>query len=139
MSSRQQKRAGERAQDKIEARPKVYLPVPEEFLDLMGDPWRGVQNSRVIEMDLPAILMYTLRQAPVKTGGDSIRTLECYQILKDTPDGIISMPKDDWDWMISHFKEMAHQVWKAPDAAYLTRWLEISVRLTPVEPAEQQT
>ena len=87
-----------------------------------------MKGSTSVAMDLPEVLMFTVRQAPVKTGGDSLRTLDCFNALKDTPDGGIELARDDWDWMLAHFKEMAHTVWKAPDAAYLVRWLENNVQ-----------
>ena len=134
MATRQQQRAKGRAQQKIESRPKVYLPVPDEFLDVMDQPWSVTQGG--IEAGyLPAILMHTVRSIPVKTGNDSIRTLDCFQAIKNTPDGVIEMPRDDWDWMLSHFKDGGHMVWKAPDAAYLVRYLEKNVLQSPPEPS----
>jgi hypothetical protein len=124
------RRAGKAGQ-KLEGRPKVYLPVPEEFLDIMGEPWSSMRAGVITDMDLPEVLMFTVRHAPVKNGGDALRTLDCFLSIKEAPDGVIEMVRDDWDWMLSHFKEMAHNVWKAPDAAYLVRWLENNVQQTP--------
>lgn len=136
MTTRQQRRAAEKTQKKIEGRPRVYLSIPEEFLNIMGQSWSAaLGNNVVMDMDLPEVLMFTVRHAPVKTGGDAMRTLDVFNALKEAPDGVIEMTRDDWDWMIAHFKEFAHQVWKAPDAAYLVRWLEQNIQQSPPESA----
>ena len=125
--SRQQKRTTGKAAKKLEGRPKVYLPIPKEFLDIMGEPWQMLRDN---QLDLVEVLMFTVRQCPVKTGGDALRTLDCFTAIKETPDGVVEMARDDWDWMLAHFKEFSHNVWKAPDAAYLVRWLEQNIQST---------
>mgnify|MGYP001582538894 FL=1 len=124
------RRAG-KATKKLEGRPKVYLPVPDEFLDIMGEPWSSMRAGVVTDMDLAEVLMFTVRHAPVKTAGDVPRTLDIFNAINEASDGTIEMVRDDWDWMLTHFKEMAHNVWKAPDSAYLVRWLEENVTDKP--------
>lgn len=134
MGTRQQRRGAEQKKQKIEGRPRVYLLIPDEFLDLTDQPWTALRGNNASQnMDLLEVLMFTIRNCPVKTGGDAMRTLDCFQALKDTPDGMIEIARDDWDWMLDHFKEFAQTVWKAPDAAYLIRWLEQNVQLSPPE------
>lgn len=132
MQSRQVKRTIARSEQKLEGRPKIYLSIPKEFLDIMDNPWSTIQGNVLTPMTLPEVLMFTVRRAPVKSGDDAIRTLACFQAIKDTPNGVIEMAKDDWDWMLAHFREVAHTVWLPPDSAYLVRWLEENVKASKV-------
>ena len=130
MTTRAKKRATSKVQQKQLDRPKVRLPIPDEFLDIMGEPWVVIQNKIPTTLDLADILMFTVRNASVKTGDDAIRTLDCFQTIKAS-NGTIEMNRDDWEWMLAHFKETAHTIWKPPDAAYLVRWLMSNIQSTP--------
>ena len=131
MPPRSERRSIDKAQRKSGSSAKVYLTIPPQFLDLMDQPWRAVQAGNIVqELDLRDILMFTLRQAQVRTAGDSFRALDCFQALKTAPDGVIEMNRDDWDWMLAHFREVAHTVWKVTDGAYLVQWLENNVSET---------
>lgn len=100
----------------------IYIPVEDEFLDAVGASWKisGSQNG----MDLREVLAHTIFRAPVKKGEDAVRTLECLEAINASDNGAIEFRKDDFDWMLAHFKEMAFQVWAPPDAAFLVRHLE---------------
>lgn len=101
---------------------RVYIPVEEEFLDAVEGTWKTSGTSD--EMDLREVLAHTIFRCPVKNGEDAKRTLECLEAINASENGGIEMRKDDFDWMMAHFKEMAFQVWAAPDAAFLVRHLE---------------
>ena len=83
------------------------------------------------ELDLRKVLIHTIRRAPVRTGGDAERTLDGLNEVRDGPEEYIEMPRDDFDWMKAHFKEIGHNVWLAPDAAFLFRYLEEVVQTSP--------
>jgi len=84
-------------------------------------------------MDLREVLLYTVRRCPVKTGEDAERALELFQALKEAENAnCIQLRKADFDWMLTHFHQMAHTVWLAPDSAYLRKWLRENVRTTPL-------
>ena len=105
----------------------IYIPLPDEFLNMLDEPWLMVkQGEKPEELSLLDILITTTRRLPVKDGGDAERTLELIQTfkaaLKDEPD-YIELRKADYDWMLTQFKDHAHKIWAAPDSAYLRRWL----------------
>ena len=107
----------------------VYIPLPEEFLTAMGEPWMTAQsaNSPPEELGTLDVLIISLRRLPVKDAGDAERTLELLQIFKaalDSDSDYVEVRKADFDWMQTHFKEHAHKFWAAPDSAYLRKWLE---------------
>jgi len=104
----------------------VYLPVPDEFLDIEGEPWSKLSKDRTLqEMDLRGVLQHTMRECPVHVAGDVHKALDLFEAIGDeSTDGVITLSKDDYDWMMAHFREFIHTVWKAPDAAYLLRYLD---------------
>ena len=108
---------------KEEKIPRVYIPIPdpEEFLDVMGNPWTTQANQE--PMDMAEVLLHTVRYAPVKTAEDAERALDIVTTLKNA-DGYIEMSQVDYEWMMRHLKETAHILWKAPDSAYLRRFIE---------------
>ena len=110
------------AKKRIQETGRIYIPVEEEFLDAVGTTWKitGGKDG----MDLREVLGHTIFRAPVKNGEDAKRTLECLEAINASDNGTIDFRKDDFDWMLAHFKEMAFQVWAAPDAAFLVRHLE---------------
>ncbi len=115
----------------------IILAVEDEFLDVVGDPWSRPTPNGIEALDLRGVLKLTVRQCPVKKGEDAERTLDIINALRDPDEGPIRMRKDDFDWMVAHFREMAHTVWKAPDAAFLVRLLNEMVSITePIEQAE---
>jgi len=101
---------------------RVYIPIEEEFLDVIGATWKTGSNSDAL--DLRDVLSHTVFRAPVKTGEDSVRTLHLIEAINESENGAIEFNKQDFDWMIAHFRETAHLVWAAPDAAFLLRHLE---------------
>lgn len=117
--------------NKVQETGRIYIPVEEEFLDAVGATWKisGGKDG----MDLREVLAHTIFRAPVKNGEDAKRTLECLEAINASDNGAIDFRKDDFDWMIAHFKEMAFQVWAAPDAAFLVRHLESAKSLQPPE------
>ena len=126
---RGKRRRDKAAQKKASTRSKVFIPIPDEFLDVDGEPWivRGVDG----DLDLADVIAHTVRRCPVKTGEDAERTLDIFMAIRDR-DGdtdYIEMDTGDFEWMISHFKEVAHTFWMAPDARYLIRYLE-NVKMT---------
>ena len=100
----------------------VRLPIEQEFLDVMGEPWTASRD--LAPMGLRAVLQHTIRRCPVKTGGDAERAYDILKAVRASDNGAIEMRKEEFDWMVVHFREMAHQVWLAPDAAYLVHYLE---------------
>ena len=101
----------------------VYLPVDEDFTDVVGEPWK---TSRLDDaLNLREVLTHTVRRCPVNNGGDAERTYELLQaIRREESNGFIELRKDDYDWMVAHIKETGHQVWLAPDAAHLVHYLQ---------------
>ena len=130
---RAKRRRETRAKRKASSRTKVYIPIPDEFLDIDGEPWslRGVGD----DLDLAEIIAHTVRRCPVKTGEDAERTLDIFMAIRDREEDAIyiEMSKSDFEWMISHFKEVAHQFWLAPDTRYLIRYLEDAKMTKPPE------
>jgi hypothetical protein len=124
-------RADRRRQTKVKARPRVYVPVPEEFVDATGHPWTSVNRDGDTEdFDLPEVLTHTLRQAPTKSMDDAKRALDVFRMVEQA-DGYIEMPKDDWDWMMGHLNDVAHKVWKSIEGAYLVNYLEAAAQTKP--------
>ena len=117
---------------------EVWLPPQEELKDCMGEPWRI--GGGPDPLNLRAVLLRTVRLCPVKTGEDAERTYNLVQAIKAENSGYIKMVKTDFDWMLKHFREMAHApgVWNAPDAYWLVKHLgEIMVMAKPEDvPAE---
>ena len=136
-TDRKRRRRDERAKRKAASRTKVYIPIPEEFLDLEEEPWtlRGVEG----ELDLVDVIAHTVRRCPVKTGDDAEHTLDIFQAIREQEDydekGYLEMPKADFEWMIAHFKEVAHGFWLPPDARFLIRYLE-NAKLTRIPEAD---
>lgn len=116
---------------KVKETAHVYIPVQEEFLDVLGDSWKIGGSGGRDDLNLREVLVHTIFRAPVKNGEDAKRTLECLEAINASDSGPIEIRKDDFDWMIAHFKEMAFQVWAAPDAAFLVRHLESVKSMKP--------
>jgi len=123
---------------KVKETARVYIPVEEEFLDAVGATWKvpaGGNTTKVLD-DLREVLAHTIFQCPVKTGEDAVRTLECLEAINASDNGSVEMRKDDFDWMMAHFKEMAFRVWLPPDAAFLVRHLETVKSMKAPEPED---
>jgi len=122
------------AKKKAQTAAKVWIEIPEEFLDVVDEPWQFNNRGTVEELDFVEVLQHTIRFTPVKNGGDAERTLDILTTLREDHNGHIEMRQSDYDWMLAHFKELAFNLWKAPDSAYLVRYLEAVTRKT--EPKE---
>ena len=116
----------------------VYIPIPDEFLNVMDESWMITLQGGPQEANLLEVLLYTVRRLPVKDAGDAERALEILQILKsaNSQEDIeyVELRQTDFDWMKAQFKDHAHKLWAAPDSAYLRKWLEANV--TTEEPKE---
>lgn len=113
----------------------VFIKVPDKFEDCIGGTWDIMQPNNQVEKDigLVRVLITTIRRCPVKSGEDAERSLDLIRIFKKESDektGWIEVERDDFSWMLRIFKETAHQVWAAPDSAYLCEWLEKNKRET---------
>lgn len=127
MTSRQQKRAQERSAARAEDATRVYITVPEEFRDCMGDPWTSQTVQGIVELGFTDALLLTIRRCPVQNAEDSERSLELIETIRGTEDGVIELRRADYDWMMMQLKANAHKTWNAPDAAYLRRTVEAAV------------
>lgn len=136
--SRAQRRADEKARKKATSGKKVYLSIPEEFLDVMGEPW-AIPSGRgeSLELDFLEVLIQTIRQGRVQTIEEAERSLDLLSIVKEVNDDIsepsyIEFTRGDFDYMISHLRKTAHMIWLPPDAAFLIRYInEISTEEKP--------
>ncbi len=98
---------------------EIIIPIPDNFLDMMGEPWRTPTEV----LGLREVLMLTLRRCPVQSGEDAERTLSILENVRDA-NGSIHLSEREFKWMIEHFKNNAFRIWAPPDAAYLVRHLE---------------
>jgi len=139
-NSRAKKKAGDRAAQKAAAAAQVWIPIPDEFLDLNDESWTLLRaRGEIEEMELVEVLRHTLRRTSGTTHGDGEKALDILNHLKqylpldhEPKDGeeepeVIQMSRDDFDWMQTQFKEQGGSVWTNADAAYLVRWLQNNV------------
>ena len=129
------KRREAKAKRKAASRTKVWIPIPEEFNDIEGKPWTlgGVGE----DLDLGEIIRATVRRLPCKTAEDADRAKDVLLAFKDQEDEpFIEMAKSDYTWMITHFNELAHTFWLAPDARYLIEYIESIKMVKPPEEAK---
>lgn len=118
---------------------RIILEVEDEFLDVGDEPWSyTLKDGSTKEVDLRGVLMHTIRQCPVKKAEDAERTLDILLELK-AGNGHIDMRKDNFDWMLAHFKEMGTAVWKAPDTAFLCRYLRDNVKMAETAPEAEES
>jgi enoyl reductase-like protein len=101
----------------------VSIPVPEEWLDCVGEPWMKTTRDGTEEMDFQDVLLQTVRKCPVKTGEDAERALDVIGSIKNHDDGHILLAESDYNWMLRLLKESAHQIWNPADAATLFRYV----------------
>lgn len=120
------------------ARRSVFLPIPDEFLNVMDELWMIASPDGPEEANCLEVLIHTIRRLPVKDAGEAERALEILQIFKTANEQenaeYVEFYQADFDWMKSQFKEHAHKLWAAPDSAYLRKWLDDNVQIK--EPAE---
>ena len=121
--------------DQVEETPakqSVYLSIPDEFLNVMDEPWMITLQDGPQEANCLEVLIYTVRRLPVKDAGEAERALEMLQILKAANEQedaeYVELRQADFDWMKAQFKEHAHKLWAAPDSAYLRKWLDNNVQ-----------
>ena len=137
-TTKAEKRAA-KARERAAKKPKVWLPLPEgDFLNADDDSWKIREEE---PMDLPEILLYTLRQCPVKNGEDADRVHDLRILIKEaveTGAEELEILKEDFEWMLSHFKDMSHAVWLAPDSSFLRRYLDASVLKSKPRPEESK-
>lgn len=138
MTTRQQKRSKERSTAKAEGAQRVYITIPDELTDCMGEPWTAQAGNELLTLDFMDVLLFTVRKCPVQNAEDSERALELIHSIKDTENGYIELRRSDYDWMISQFKAHAHKIWTAPDAAHLRKLIDTGLSASPphVVPAE---
>ena len=114
------------------AKQSVYLPIPEEFLNVMDEIWTVTLQDGPEEANFLEVLIYTVRRLPVKDAGEAERALELLQVLKAANEQeaaeYVELRQSDFDWMTRQFKEHAHKLWAAPDSALLRKWLDDNVR-----------
>lgn len=117
-------RADRKREEKAKERRRIYIPIPDEFLDVEGDTWKtALPGSGVKELDFVGVLAHTIRRLPVKTGHDAERNLDILSSIKAVGDNdkYLVLEEDDYNWMVEQMKEHGHLVWLAPDSAYLVR------------------
>lgn len=124
-------RADRRREAKAKARPKVYIPVPQEFRDMDERPWTFTDiDTGQLDRDLTLqeVLIHTLKfSRDPGQGDDSIfRALDIREAIKAQQDreDYIELDELDFDWMMARFKRSASRLWLDVNAAYLIRWLE---------------
>lgn len=114
------------------AKQAVYLPVPDEFLNCLDEPWMVTLADGPQEANCLEVLIYTVRRLPVKDAGEAERALELLQIFKAANEQetveYVELRQSDFDWMKIQFKEHAHKLWAAPDSAYLRKWLDDNIQ-----------
>ena len=132
---RAQARRDKKAKKKAASRSKVYLGLPDEFMDINGEPWTTSVNGEVEELDLAEVLQHCLRFTPSKDEQAPFHKLDLYNEINDAEDTYIEFGKSNWEWMLRYFKESAHRIpFMDPDVAYLIRYIEGAAQKTP--PAE---
>jgi hypothetical protein len=137
--SRAEKRREKKVRDKVKSVGKVRIPIPEEFLDVMDEPWQTRESDGTIrDLDFQGVLVRTIRRAPVKTGEDAEKTLDILSAIKGADNGYIEFTQNEFDWFLSHVKNTAFAIWLAPDAAFLAKYLkEVAVKPEDVEAIEE--
>jgi len=119
-------RAERRRRDKNGTKPGspyIYIPIPEEWRDSMGDAWGIARGGVIEELDFIATLQWSIRKLPVKTAEDAERALDILQVTRAAGD-TLELRKDDYDWLITRFRESLHLIWSGPESALLRRYLE---------------
>lgn len=110
-------------------RSQVYIPVPNEWLDTVDTPWTVIEaDGSRNELSLVECVIYTLRACPVTNVADAERSLDILLRLKEClhakpPNGEVDLYQDDFEWMVRLFRDHSWKIWRAPDAAYLCRYL----------------
>lgn len=105
----------------------TYIPVPDPFLDVLGDRWRLSRAEGPQEVGLVDILLHTVRRLPVHSMEDSERGLSLITAIRRGPDsdGRLGLPTSDLKWML-HLLEnnIDKTIWSPIDLLFLIRWLE---------------
>lgn len=127
--SRGERRRQKQVETKALGRAMVSLPLPEEFLDPVDEPWSTPSPGGGSEdVGLLGALVYTLRRLAARNNEDSDRNLDLLTIMKNTTGSTLRLSRSDYDWLLSRLKEGAHTVWLGPDSAYLVRYIEDHVK-----------
>ena len=118
-----------------ESSARVYIKIPEQFTDCMGEGWTAkyAETGQVVTLGLLDVMLMTVRRCPTPTAEDGERALEIIQTIKATTNGAIELRRADYDWMMAQMKAHAHKLWPGADAAHLRKTIEASVSSTPPE------
>ena len=106
------------------AREYRYIPIPEEFLDVMGEPWATPTDPN---LGLTRVLTISIRRSPSKSNEEAERAYDVVKAilaaeLEDAE--YITLLKEDYEWVIAVLKAHAHTIWSGPDAVRLRKYIE---------------
>ena len=121
---------------KREAERRVYFPVPDVFLDCVGEPWVEARGDQQLQLNLPGILLNLARRMPVRTAGDSETSLEVLQEIRAAEgEPFLTFRPHNYKWFEDQLAEHAHNLLSGPDAAVLRHYLKDNKTETEPGPA----
>jgi len=97
----------------------VTIRIPEPFKDLLGGDWAVTRGDQVEVMDFRGCMVHTLRKVRVATAGDAEKALALLRVFKDGKGKTETMAVEDFAVMFAELTHAAHEVWLAPDSAFL--------------------
>lgn len=144
-TSRKAKTRTTRKQPQVATSAKCYIPLPEEFLGIDGEPWQWSTAGEVKEMDFLEVLVHTCRfMRPSRDNpspGDIERLRDLVYDFQNAMEmdqaEVLEMRQSDFDWMVSQFKEHGKNAWNPVDIAHLYGWLEKNVQKASADEAAE--
>lgn len=128
------KKRARKAEQQAALRRRVYIALPEEFVDSRGEAWSVTRSTGLEELGLDEVLCHTLRVGPYDNSAETFRGLELQQEIQalDEDADCIMLWEADFDWMVEHFRKITHSgTWIPTDFAFLVKYLEKARRTTP--------
>lgn len=131
-------------QPQVATSAKCYIPLPEEFLGIDGEPWTWASPTEVKEMGFLEVLIHTCRfmrlardnppQGDVERLRDLVYDFQYAMELEHAE--VLEMRQSDFDWLVSQFKDHGKNAWNPVDMAHLYGWLEKHVQKDPLDDDE---
>ena len=99
------KKRARKAEQQAALRRRVYIALPEEFVDSRGEAWSVTRSTGLEELGLDEVLCHTLRVGPYDNSAETFRGLELQQEIQalDEDADCIMLWEADFDWMVEHF------------------------------------